>query len=75
MVATHHYYISIENTLGKPENLDKTFFELESKYAGQFLQSVKSIKDDKDYIKKNADLRTRNKMKKVWKRLKRCATT
>ena len=42
MIASHHYYISTQDSPRTKENFHKTFFELDAEYMKRFLQAIKS---------------------------------
>ena len=46
MIASHHYYVSIENKVQADHNFCRTFFELNHDYMKQFLGTLQAKCDE-----------------------------
>ena len=46
IIASHHYFISIENKVQAEHNFRRTFFELNHDYMKQFLGAIKAKCDE-----------------------------
>ena len=78
MIASHHYYVSINKKPRNEENFCKTFFELNREWVNTLLQNLQIIQttseDDINIKLENNEIKkTQYKNKRIlWMKLLRC---